>query len=108
MILIGEVVVVNNNCEDHTDEVIRAFVDRLPIRREFEPERGHSRARNRGVDTAKGDYIVWTDDDVVVDPGWLAAYSRAFRRWPEAALFGGPIIPKFEPPSPKWLAQSHQ
>ena len=88
------VVVSNNNCIDHTDAVIKAFADRLPIRREFEPERGLSHARNRAVDAAKGDYIVWTDDDVVVAPGWLAAYIEAFRRWPEAAVFGGPIIPR--------------
>ena len=83
--------------------VIKAFADRLPIRREFEPERGLSHARNRAVDAAKGDYIVWTDDDVVVAPGWLAAYIEAFRRWPEAAVFGGPIIPRYAPPVPKWL-----
>jgi glucosyl-dolichyl phosphate glucuronosyltransferase len=99
-----EVVVVNNNCTDHTDEVIAAFADRLPIRREFEPQRGLSRARNRAVDAARGDYIVWTDDDVVVDPGWLAAYTEAFRRWPEAALFGGKIVERFAEPLPKWLA----
>ena len=93
-----EVVVVNNNCTDHTDAVIEDFAGRLPVRREFEPQRGLSRARNRAVDAAKGDYIVWTDDDVVVDPGWLAAYAEAFRRWPEAAVFGGRIIPRYETP----------
>lgn len=101
-----EIVIVNNNCTDHTDEVISAFVDRLPLRREFEPQRGLSRARNRAVETAKGDYIIWTDDDVVVDPGWLAAYGKAFRRWPEAAVFGGRIIPKYTTPVPKWIAES--
>ncbi len=101
-----EVVVVNNNCTDHTDEVINAFNDRLPIHREFEPQRGHSRARNRAVEAAKGDYIVWTDDDVVVDPGWLAAYAEAFRRWPEAAVFGGRITPRYEMPVVKWVAES--
>jgi glycosyltransferase involved in cell wall biosynthesis len=98
-----EVVVVNNGCTDHTDEIIRT-ADRLPIRREFEPQRGLSRARNRAVDAAKGDYIVWTDDDVIVDPGWLAAYADAFRRWPEAAVFGGKILERFAIPVPKWLA----
>jgi glycosyltransferase involved in cell wall biosynthesis len=101
-----EVVVVNNNCTDHTDAVIEEFAERLPLRREFEPQRGLSRARNRAVDTAKGDYIVWTDDDVVVDPGWLAAYAEAFRRWSEAAVFGGRIIPRYETPVVKWVAES--
>jgi len=52
-------------------------------------ERGFARARNRAVDFAEGDYVVWTDDDVVVDRGWLAAYVEAFRRRPEA-VFSAP------------------
>src|ERR1700687_4230171 len=49
-----EVVVVNNNCADHTDAVIEAFTDRLPLRREFEAQRGLSRARNHAVEAAGG------------------------------------------------------
>lgn len=98
-----EVVVVNNGCTDHTDEVIASYAARLPIRREYEPQRGISRARNRAVDAAKGEYIVWTDDDTVVDPGWLTAYAEAFRRWPQSAVFGGPIIPRYETPMAEWL-----
>lgn len=103
-----EVVVVNNDCTDHTDDVINSFARRLPIRREFEPQRGLSRARNRAVDAANGDYIIWTDDDVIVDPGWLAAYAEAFRRWPEAAVFGGPITPRFDAPVPKWFSEGER
>ena len=55
---------------------------------------------------ARGDYIVWTDDDVVVDPGWLAAYAQAFGRWPQAAVFGGRITPKYETPVVKWVTES--
>ena len=100
-----EVVVVNNNCTDHTDDVLKAFVGRLPVRREFEPQRGLSRARNRAIDAANGDYFIWTDDDVIVDAGWLAAYDEAFRYRPEAAVFGGPIRPRFDAPLPKWFSE---
>ncbi len=101
-----ELIIVNNNCSDQTDDVIDAFAKRLPVRREFEPRRGHSVARNRAVDAARGDYIVWTDDDVVVDPDWLAAYADAFRRWPDAAVFGGRIIPKYDAPVAGWVIES--
>jgi glycosyltransferase involved in cell wall biosynthesis len=104
--LVWEVVVVNNGCTDHTDEVIAAFTGRLPLRCEVEPERGLSRARNCAVDTARGDYMIWTDDDVVVDPGWLAAYLAAFRRHPAAAVFGGPVFPRYEPPVPQWILEN--
>jgi len=104
--LVWEVVVVNNNSPDHTDAVIAAFADRLPIRREFEPQPGASHARNRAIEVAKGDYFVWTDDDVVVEPGWLAAYVEAFGCWPEAAVFGGSIRARYEEPVAKWVAES--
>jgi GT2 family glycosyltransferase len=78
----------------------------LPIRREFESRGGKSNALNRAIDVAKGDYIVWIDDDVLVDPGLLTAYAAAFRRWPEAAVFGGRIKPKYEAPVEKWVLES--
>jgi glycosyltransferase involved in cell wall biosynthesis len=101
-----EIVIVNNGCRDHTDEVIASFAEKLPVRRAFEPQRGISDARNRAVDSVYGEYIVWTDDDVLVEPGWLAAYVEAFRRWPEAAVFGGRIIPHFELPAVEWFIES--
>jgi len=101
-------VVVNNNCTDHTDSVIGAFADRLPIRREFEPQRGLARARNRAVNSAKGDYIIWTDDDVIVDPDWLLAYVEAFRRWPQAAVFGGRIEPRYIESAPQWVIECQE
>ncbi len=101
-----EILIVNNNSTDHTDEVIGEYRDGLPVRREFEPRPGKSNALNRAIDAAKGEYILWTDDDVVVNPGWLGAYVEAFRRWPEAAIFGGRIIPRLEPPVPRWVAES--
>ena len=93
-----ELLIVNNNSTDHTDDVIREYVGRLPLRREFESRPGKSNALNRAIDVAKGDYIVWIDDDVLVDAGLLTAYAAAFRRWPEAAVFGGRIMPRYEPP----------
>jgi len=103
--LAWEIVIVNNNSTDHTNDVIGEYFNRLPIRCECEPNPGLSNARNRAIDAAKGKYIVWTDDDVVVGADWLGAYVEAFRRWPDAAVFGGRIIPKFELPMEKWVAE---
>ncbi len=101
-----EIVVVNNNCTDHTDDVIASFSDWLPVRREFELQRGLSWARNRAVHAAKGNYIVWIDDDVVVDPNWITAYTKAFHQWPNAVVFAGPIVPRYVEPVPKWIVDS--
>ncbi len=104
--LAWEIVIVNNNSTDRTDDIISEYVGRLPVRREFEPRPGKSNALNRAIDVAKGDYIVWIDDDVLVDAGWLTAYVEAFRRWPEAAVFGGRITPRYEAPVEKWVMES--
>lgn len=99
-----EVVVVNNNCTDDTERILDAFAGRLPLRCTFETKQGTSHARNAAVRMAQGEYIVWTDDDVLVEEGWLAAYARATERHPEAAFFGGPIRPRFEGTPPAWLS----
>jgi len=62
------------------------------------PEVASLNPLNRAIDVAKGDYIVWIDDDVLVDLGLLTPMRRHFRRWPEAAVFGGRIKPKYEAP----------
>lgn len=98
-----ELLVVNNRCVDATDSVITSFSVALPVRRVYEPEPGLSHARNAAVREATGEYILWTDDDTLVDPGWLAAYVEAFQRWPGAAAFGGPVVPLFLARPPKWL-----
>ena len=101
-----EVVVIDNASSDDTASVIECFASALPIRHAVEPTAGVSFARNRAVAMARGKFILWTDDDVVVDRQWLSAYVSAFARWPEADLFGGTILPVFEGPVPAWLKRS--
>lgn len=101
-----EVIVVNNNSTDETDAVIDCYARQMPLRRVFEPQPGVAHARNAAIEAAVGDYLVWTDDDVLVDASWLAAYEAAFREHPHAGVFGGPIFPLFEQPLPPWLARN--
>jgi len=101
-----QLVVVNNNCTDHTDEVTAALAARRPITLVHEPRAGIAHARNAAIQAAAADYIVWTDDDVIVSSGWLAAYARAFAAHPQAVFYGGRIRPAFEPQPPGWLAAS--
>jgi glycosyltransferase involved in cell wall biosynthesis len=100
-----ELLVVNNNSTDRTEAVAAGFSSRLPLRYLVEPTPGKSNACNLAVREARGDYILWTDDDVLVSPEWLAAYSSAFVRWPEAAIFAGRILPWFAGTPPDWLVR---
>lgn len=98
-----ELVVVLNHCRDGSEAVIEEFAGLLPVSSVAEARLGLSFARNRAIDVAEGDVLIWIDDDVRVGPGWLCAYQDAFARWPRASLFGGPIRPSLERPTPAWL-----
>ena len=59
-----------------------ALVARMPFRRVLETRPGLSFARNRGVQEAAGDVVIFTDDDVLVDEKWIVIYAQEFRREP--------------------------
>jgi glycosyltransferase involved in cell wall biosynthesis len=80
-----------------------SFAGRLPLRLISQPVPGLSNARNAAVAAATGEYMVWTDDDVLVESNWLRAYEAAFLAHPEYAFFGGPIRAHFDCPAPVWL-----
>jgi hypothetical protein len=98
-----ELLVVDNGSTDRTRDVTDAFASRLPIRVVDEPEPGLSAARNRAVLAARGEYLLWIDDDAMPSPGWIASYLAAFSEWPAAAVFGGPIGLEFDAPLPGWF-----
>jgi glycosyltransferase involved in cell wall biosynthesis len=101
-----ELVIVDNGSTDETADVVTSFEDRLPIRRVFEPTPGLSIARNTGGAESKGDYILWTDDDVSVRATWLQAFSNAFSANPDTVIFGGRVLPQYEEPKIEWFVQA--
>jgi glycosyltransferase involved in cell wall biosynthesis len=100
-----ELVVVDNGSRDDTPAVLARMAVVLPLRSVCEPGLGVSRARNAGVRAARGELILFTDDDVDVDPEWLGAYVAAAGRWPAAAYFAGRVDAEFEAPPPRWVTE---
>jgi glycosyltransferase involved in cell wall biosynthesis len=108
------VLVVDNGSPDGTRNVVAEHRDGLRIRLVTEPSPGLSRARNRALLELLGEagsrraphYVVWIDDDVLVEPTWLEKYGEAFRAWPDATVFGGPVIPDLLGDPPRWLLES--
>jgi GT2 family glycosyltransferase len=66
-----EVVVVDNHRGDANPALLELAETDERIRYVREPVPGASRARNTGAAHATGDVLAFTDDDAVVDPGWL-------------------------------------
>jgi hypothetical protein len=101
-----QLVVVLNDCTDDSQAVVEQFKDRLPIVCTSEPRPGLSYARNRAIESLSGDLVIWIDDDVRVSLDWLRGYEQALLHWPDASIFGGPILPEFEGKPPIWLADN--
>ncbi len=58
-------------------------------------------ARNTGVERSHGELVVFVDDDVRVDEGWLQALLDAAREHPDVDVFTGPIAARLEGPAPR-------
>lgn len=99
-----EAIVVDNNSKDDTRQVVGRFVAApgSRFRYVFEKEQGLSHARNRGIREASGAVIAFTDDDVILDPYWLANMYKEFEN-DGVACVGGKILPVWETPRPGWL-----
>lgn len=71
-----EVVVVLNGPKT---EAITEAVSQFPVRLLTEPRRGVSIARNHAVPLAKGEILIFVDDDVLPAPGWLEEIVKGFQ-----------------------------
>jgi GT2 family glycosyltransferase len=58
-----------------------------------EPIPGLDWARNRAIAESRGEIIAYTDDDVIVDPGWVTALVQPFIEDPSVMAVTGLVVP---------------
>ena len=82
-----EVVVVDDGSSDGTSDWLESQIEYPGFRAIHQSNSGPARARNRGVEAASGDLIIFLGDDTVPQRGWLVAHLEEHR------LFGnlGPL-----------------
>ena len=90
-----EVVVIDNGSTDGTSALLEQWCGRdTRFRTAREPRPGLSRGKNAGVRMARAPLLVFTDDDMRVDPRWLESYRSLFSGHQEDLLVaGGPVVP---------------
>lgn len=101
-----EFLVIDNGSRDATPEVLatHTWPAGWDVRVVREEKLGLSNARNRAIAEARGEYIIFMDDDETADPDWLCAFERLIEaERPDA--FGGRIRVLFEENiRPPWLS----
>jgi len=102
-----EFVVVDNASADTTPDVVAEWASRDPrVRAVREEKLGRSAALNAGMALARGPLLLFTDDDVTADAGWIDSFVRLFQRHPEVELAGGAIFPVPKGLSwPSWFSE---
>lgn len=95
-----EVIVVDNNSQDATAEVVPAFQTswpkEVPLRSAFELRQGAGFARHQGVRVAQGELVGFLDDDNIPAPDWVAAAWEFGQAHPQAGSYGSRIQGDFE------------
>lgn len=82
-----EVIVVDNGSRNSIAPHVAPFPHAIT---EFEPRAGSYAARNRGLESARGDILAFTDADCVPSPQWLQEGIQVLQA-PHARLVGGRV-----------------
>ena len=96
-----EIVVVDNNSNDGTVELVKNYSDK--VRYVFEKNTSFTKARKTGAENAKGEIIIYLDDDVILESGCIDEAYRIFKEKEDCAVVGGKILPFFEQEPPEWV-----
>ncbi len=92
-----EVIVVDNNSQDGSDQIARSFTG---VKVVYEPVQGRSAARNRGIATAQGSVLAFTDCDCIPHPDWIRAGVQLLLTSGAQRVGGQIILDPITPDSP--------
>ncbi len=105
-----EAVVVSDGSTDGTDTLLAEYArtSPFPLQVICQPNGGPARARNHGIENARGEVVVFLDDDVEPSPEFLAVHAAHHSHQSDAVV----IAPMLPDPAllwrePAWIAWEH-
>lgn len=77
-----EIILVDDGSPDRSSELAEAILRQTSVRCQVirTENRGVSAARNTGLQTAEGEWVIFVDSDDVVSPDFLAVYGQMMER----------------------------
>lgn len=100
-----ELLVVDNNSKDNTEQVARRFFSSHPsfmTSYTLAREQGLSHARNHAIKTSKGSWIMYLDDDAKVREDFLKQIVYLIRET-DYSIIGGVYYPWYKYGQPNWF-----
>lgn len=97
-----EIIIVDNNSPGNTKELTEDLKNSSPFNVSYflELQQGLSYARNRGIKEAKGNVIVFVDDDAILEETYFEKLDYYFKTEKETMAIGSKIFLKYESPKP--------
>jgi len=104
---VAEIIIVDNNSKDATAKLIDSYVSSFKTKLKYllEARQGKSYALNLAIKASQGEVLVFTDDDVILDPHWLAEIIQFFNE-NEVDVLGGRVLPTYPPETPQWVKEN--
>ncbi len=102
-----EIIIVNNNSTDNTQQVLEVLLNKYPSRIKlfFEVKQGVHFARNFAAKNATGEILYFTDDDMIADYKMLENIWLTFNEDKDIGVVTGKILPKWLQVPPNWITQ---
>jgi glycosyltransferase involved in cell wall biosynthesis len=75
-----EVIIVNNNSTDRTQQIAESYKNKLRLKIVRENKKGRGAARRAGFAAASGEIILSTDADTLVPKDWIEKMTRGLRK----------------------------
>lgn len=92
-----EVIVVVDGSTDGSATAVRRLDPGFPLTVIEQPNLGSATARNRGAAAARGEVVLFLDDDMEAHPRLLAEHARSHREGEDAVLGHVPLRPDSPP-----------
>jgi len=103
-----EIIVVNNNSTDKTEEKCKKFERENPDLNfvyKVERKQGLSFARNTGIEISNTPLVAFIDDDAIAEEDYVTNLIKNFAEYPKYEAIGGKVIPIYpENKEPEWMS----
>lgn len=106
-----ELLVIDNASTDDTAAAVAEFAGSIPPPRYLlEREQGLNHARNRAIAEARGEVLLFGDDDILVRPDWVRQMSAPLLAdtGGKIGALGGEVIPVFPQGVPEYVKTWHR